>query len=59
MRRCELTPEKLEIVGRRLLDTDEQRLLVLGMLLESLGADAAARLGDPKVWRDTVVALDR
>jgi hypothetical protein len=57
MQRWELTPEKIEMVSGRLFDTDEQRLAMLGMLLENLGADAAVGLGDPDVWRQAVAAL--
>ena len=45
------------MVGGKLFDTDEQRLVMLGMLLENLGADAAVGLGDPEVWRKAVSAL--
>ena len=47
------------MVDGKLFNTDEQRLLMLGMLLENLGADAAVRLGDPQVWRDAVAALPK
>ena len=57
MQRWELTPEKIEMVDGKLFDTDEQRLMMLGMLLENLGADAAVRLGDPQVWREAVAGL--
>ena len=36
---------------------DEQRLRMLGLLLEQLGADAAVQLGDPQVWRDAVAEI--
>ena len=57
MRRWKLTPEKIEMVDGKLFDTDEQRLVMLGMLLENLGADAAVRLGDPQVWREAVARI--
>jgi len=59
MPRFDLTPEKIEMVKGKLFDRDEQRLMMLGLLLENLGADAAVTLGDPQVWRDAVAALDR
>jgi hypothetical protein len=37
---------------------DEDRLTMLALLLENLGADQAVRLGDPRVWREAVAALD-
>ena len=55
--RAELRPEKLEIWNGKLLWSDEDRLLLLGLLLENVGADAAVRLGDSKTWRDAVASL--
>jgi hypothetical protein len=55
--RWALTPEKLEMYRGKLLWDDEQRLLLLGLLLENVGADAAVRLGDPAVWRTAVADL--
>lgn len=52
-------PEKKELVNRKLFDTDEQRLYMLGCLLENVGADQAVRLGDPKVWREAIEQLER
>jgi hypothetical protein len=57
MERYELTPEKIEMVGSKLFWRDEERLLMLGLLLENVGVDAAVRLGDPAVWREAVAAL--
>lgn len=55
--RFELTPEKLEMNKGRLLWDEAQRLLLLGLLLENVGVDAAVRLGDPDVWRAAVAEL--
>ena len=55
--RWQLTPEKFEMMDGRLFFDDEQRLQLLGLLLENVGADAAVRLGDPKVWRAAVADL--
>ena len=55
--RWQLTPEKFEMMDGRLFFDDEQRLLLLGLLLENVGADAAVRLGDPKAWRAAVADL--
>jgi hypothetical protein len=57
--RCDLRPEKLEVWEGRLLFDEEERILLLGILLENVGADAAVRLGDPNVWRAAVAALDK
>lgn len=54
MQRYELTPEKLEMVDGMLLWDDAQRVALLGLLLENVGADRAVRLGDPDVWRAAV-----
>ncbi len=55
--RWQLTPEKFEMYEGRLFWSDEERLLLLGLLLENVGADAAVRLGDPTVWRAAVASL--
>lgn len=48
--RVELRPEKLEVWEGRLLWSDEERLALLGLLLENVGADEAVKLGDRSVW---------
>lgn len=55
--RYQLTPEKLEMIRGKLLWGEHERLLLLGLLLENVGADAAVRLGDPEVWRAAVAEL--
>lgn len=55
--RWALTPEKIEMADGLLFWTDEQRLTMLALLLENVGADAAVRLGDPDVWRTAVRSL--
>ena len=54
-----LVPEKTEMTDGKLYWDDEDRLAMLGMLLENVGVDAAVRLGDPQVWRDAVADLGR
>ena len=56
--RFQLTPEKIEMVGGKLLGSDEDRERLLGLLLENLGANRAVRLGPPEVWRVAVAKLD-
>jgi hypothetical protein len=58
MSRYELTPEKIELIDGRLFWRDDERLTMLALLLENVGADAAVRLGDPEVWRAAVAGLD-
>ena len=55
--RFELTPEKIEMIAGKILWSDEDRIQLLGLLLENLGADCAVRLGDPDVWRAAVAKL--
>jgi hypothetical protein len=57
--RFQLTPEKLEMYHGRLFWSDDERLRLLGLLLENVGADAAVRMGDPRVWREAVESLDQ
>lgn len=56
--RNSLTPEKIEMINGKLLVSDEERLTLLALLLENVGADAAVRLGDPATWRGAVAALE-
>lgn len=55
--RIELRSEKLEVIDGKILWDDEERVLLLGLLLEDLGADRAVRLGSAQVWRDAVASL--
>lgn len=55
--RVDLRPEKLEIWEGKLLLDEEDRIKLLGLLLENVGADRAVQLGDPAVWWDAVDAL--
>lgn len=57
--RYEMAPEKLELIEGKLLWDDESRQTLLGLLLENLGADAAVRLGDPRVWIEAVDDMRR
>ena len=52
-----LRPEKIEMVGGKLLDYDEDRETLLCLLLENVGADRVVQLGDPDVWRRAVAKL--
>jgi hypothetical protein len=56
--RRELRPDKFEVHRGRMFWCVEHRLAVLGLMLENLGADAAVRLGDPKVWREAIDRLE-
>ena len=53
-----LTPEKMELSEGKLFWTEEDRINMLAMLLENVGVDKAVRLGDPRVWKEAVAALD-
>ena len=57
--RVDLRPEKLEVWEGKLLFSEEERLALLGLLLENVGADAAVKLGDPKVWIRAALARPR
>jgi hypothetical protein len=53
-REHETVPERLELIEGKIFWSDEQRITMLGWMLEQLGADAAVRLGEPEVWRQAV-----
>ena len=57
MQRYNLTPEKFEMYQGKLFWSDEDRVNMLGLMLENVGADQAVRLGDPAVWKAAVAAL--
>ncbi len=50
---------KLEVSGGKLFWSEETRLLLLGMLLENVGMDAAVRLGDLARWKEAVAAAEQ
>jgi hypothetical protein len=55
--RYDLTPAKIELIHGKLFWSEDNRLLLLGLLLENVGVDRAVRLGDPAVWRAAVAEL--
>ncbi len=56
--RYQLTPEKTEMTDGKLYWDDEERLTMLGLLLENVGIDKAIRLGDPRLWREAITELE-
>lgn len=56
--RYQLTPEKTEMTDGKLYWDDEERLTMLGLLLENVGIDKAIRLGDPRLWREAIADLE-
>ena len=52
-------PEKLELIEGKVFLSDEQRITMLGWMLEQLGADVAVRTGEPEVWREAVEEMFR
>jgi hypothetical protein len=56
--RIVLAPEKMEVIDGRLFWDDDERMIMLGLLLEGLGIDKAIRLGDPELWRQAIADLD-
>jgi len=57
MARYQLAPEKIEMIKGRLFWSAEDRLTMLGLLLENVGLDRAVRLGDPSLWKAAVADL--
>jgi hypothetical protein len=47
------------MIQGKLLWTDDERLQLLGSLLEQVGAREAVRLGDPEIWRTAVAELQQ
>jgi hypothetical protein len=57
--RLDLAPEKMEAIEGKLFWDDDERMLMLGLLLENLGIDKAIRLGDPELWRQAIAELEK
>jgi hypothetical protein len=57
--RYQLKPYKLEMIRGKLLSSNKDRELLLGLLLENVGADRTVQFGDPEVWRSAVAKLSR
>ena len=49
-----MTVPRIEMTKGKLFNSDEDRLHVLALLLESVGIDAAVQLGPPHLWRAAV-----
>jgi hypothetical protein len=52
-----MTVPRVEMTNGKLFNSDPDRLHVLALLLESVGIDAAVRLGPPELWRQAVSEL--
>lgn len=52
-------PGKLELIEGKVFLGDEQRITMLGWMLEQLGADVAVRMGEPEVWREAIEEMFR
>jgi hypothetical protein len=48
---------KFEIVRGKLFWSEETRRMVLAMLLENVGMDAAVHMGDPACWKEAIDGL--
>jgi hypothetical protein len=55
--RYELTPHKIELIDGKLFMGEEERLLMVGLLLENLGLDKVMQLGHPRLWKEAAAAL--
>lgn len=50
-------PEKVELHEGKMFFSEEERLHVLGMLIEHVGAEKAVQLGNPEVWKAAVAKI--
>jgi hypothetical protein len=48
---------KIEMTDGKFFNYDADRLHVLSLLLESVGIDAAVKLGSPELWRQAIAGL--
>ncbi len=56
--RYDLAPSKVELIDGKLFWTEEDRLVMLGLLLENVGIDKAISLGNADAWRAAVSNLE-
>ena len=56
--RYDLAPAKVELIDGKLFWTEEDRLAMLGLLLENVGINKAIRLGNANLWRAAVSNLE-
>ncbi len=54
-----LVVPKVEMTDGKLFNSNQDRLYVLALLLESVGIDAAVRLGPPELWQQAISDLNR
>lgn len=60
MMRHEMTIEmKLEMSRGKLLWSEDERVLLAGLLIENVGAEAIVRLGDPAIWKAAIARLEQ
>lgn len=53
--RYEMTPEaRIEMIGGKLFYTDEERITMIGLLLENVGIDEAIKLADLDLWQEAI-----
>jgi hypothetical protein len=57
--RLELTPEHFEVFDGEMLSTEEDRVNLLGIMLEQVGIDAALRLAPKELWREALDAYEQ
>jgi hypothetical protein len=57
-RRIYQAPEKIEFVGG-IFTGEEERMIVLAMVLENLGIDKAVRLGNLDDWKAAIAELEK
>src|SRR5262249_52213681 len=56
--RYDLAPAKIELIEGKIFCSERDRLVLLGLLLETVGVDKAIRLGDPEVGRQALAHRD-
>lgn len=57
--RFDLTPEKFEMVDGRLFWSQRDRVVLLALLLENVGIDAALSLAPIERWREALLGAER
>jgi len=55
--RYNMVPGRIELFDGKLFRNDEERMTMLGLLLENMGMDKAIQLGELSEWRESISAV--
>jgi hypothetical protein len=51
-------PEKMELIDGKLYWAENERMTMLGLLIENFGIDKALKFGDLKLWKEAISEIE-